>query len=270
MSRSFSALRTSSILLACAAVSVPPIAQAAAVKGTIDPPPATAAPSKTLGYTRTLVAQRAAGASKRSDVAVFLAAKESGVTPAQTQPFEVAIANLEFEPTIAVCVIDGKVAFKNEDRAPVTVIVEDKEIGTLAPGESVTYDCKTADPQLRKMRVKEWPHIRGSLFTGEIGIVSALGANGSFSMSVPPGKYELNVVGDTGPILKKAVEVQKSDVELGRVGLPLAEGQQKQEEPAPVVQQVVTKPKPKPAVKQQQQQQPAAPAKDAELEFGEQ
>ena len=196
-----------------------PSSSASTVKGTIDPPVVPTQGPRALGHSRTLVASRASTAFRRSDIAVFLAAKESGVITPQKEPLVVSISNLRLEPSIAACVIDGKVEFKNGDRYALTVVVDDKDVGPIQPGQSMIYDCKTADPQMRKVRVKEWPHIHGSLFTGDIGVVASIGATGAFSLNVPQGKYELSVIRDDGEILKKPVEV-KADVDLGKLALP--------------------------------------------------
>lgn len=211
---------------------------AAQVRGSVDASSPPAGPLS-LGYTKIRVATHAPQrGSTRADIAVVLTAKESGVIPAPTEPYKVAITGLELKPNIAACVIDGKVAFTNDDRAPVTVLIEDQAIGTAQPGQTLFYDCKNADQKIRRLRVKEWPHIRGGLFVGEIGVAGATNANGAFSVSVPQGKYEVQAISEGGVIATKAVEVKGVDVDVGKLvardGGELAPAINEPKEEAPV------------------------------------
>ncbi len=148
---------------------------------------------------------------------MFLAAKESGVIPVPSEPYKVTIAGLELIPKVAACVIDGKVSFTNEDRAPVTVLLDDHAATTLAPGQTFVYDCRPGSSALRKLRVKEWPHIRGVLFVGEVGVVGQVNAGGGFALAAPTGKYELQVIGDRGALTTKPVEIKAGDVDVGKL-----------------------------------------------------
>src|SRR5688572_17079886 len=154
---------------------------AAQVRGTVDAPLASSAGGLILGYTRTRVAQRAKDAAERADVAVIMMAKESGVIPPASEPYKVLLSGLAMKPAVSACVIDGKIAFTNSEKGPVTIEIGDRAIGAVAPGQTLTYECKSSDLGTRRVRVKEWPHVRGSLFVGEIGVVSPVNANGAFS-----------------------------------------------------------------------------------------
>jgi hypothetical protein len=212
-------VRQSRVVLAVllSATLAPSVARAAQVKGTIDAP-FVSMPERTLGYTRTRVALPARGAAtRRSDVAVFLRVKESLPIPQAPEPFRVRIIGLRFSPTVGACVVDGKVSFTNEDRTKVTVLIDQKPFGTLDPGESKTYECVSADAGFRRVTIKEWPHIRGSIFVGDVGIVAEPGTFGAFSMTAPQGKYELEILGDDSILSKSDVDVGNRDVDVGRI-----------------------------------------------------
>lgn len=227
----------------------PAPAFAAQVRGSVDAaPPAVTA--QQLGYTKTRVASPIARTGQRADVAVFLAAKESGVIPPPTEPYKVSIAGLELEPNVAACVIDGKVAFTNDDRAAVTLEIEDQPIGSVAPGQSLVYECKTGEPKTRRIRVKEWPHVRGTLFVGEVGVVASIDASGAFKIQAPVGKYEVQLLGEVGPLITKAIEVKTpaGDVDVGKLVArdpsAAAEPEVKPAEERPGIEPVVAPPQP--------------------------
>lgn len=207
--------RAGLLALSCAVWSAED-ARAAQVRGTVDTPVASS-PRSAYGYTRAQVASRSVKAgAERADTAVFLAAKESGVIPAPSEPYRVSISGLTLVPKVAACVIDGKVAFTNEDRTPVTLVIEQQDVTTIAPGQSYVYDCRPGTPS-RAVKIKEWPHIRGSLFVGEVGIVAPVNANGGFALAAPTGKYELQLIGESGPLVTKPVEVKAADVDVGKL-----------------------------------------------------
>lgn len=217
--------RSRSIVLSSAVALIPLIAliaplsaSAAQVKGVVDAPPAQPASGRALGYTRTRVASAAASlAQKKADVAVVLMVKTSLPIPAAVEPYKVSISGLRLSPAVAACVVDGKVAFTNDERMPMTIVVERDVFATLQPGETKTYDCSAPEPKLRTLRVKEWPHMRGTLHVGEIGVVAQPGANGAFVLSAPQGKYELLLLGESGALSRREVEVLNRDLDVGRV-----------------------------------------------------
>jgi hypothetical protein len=205
------------LALLLAAVFAPELAHAAQVRGSIDSALQTS-PERTLGYTRTRVALPSRlAATRRPDIALFLRVKESLPIPQTAEPFRVRLAGLRIVPAIAACVVDGKVSFTNEDRARVTVLIDQKPFGTLDPGESKTYDCVSADAGFRRITIKEWPHMRGSVFVGDVGIVAEPGNTGAFAMTAPQGKYELDVLGDDTLLAKMDVDVGNRDVDVGRI-----------------------------------------------------
>src|SRR5262249_21530740 len=104
-----------------------------------------------------------------------------------------------------------------EDRSPIHVIVDQKPFAELKPGESKLYECSSAERNLRRIEVKEWPHIRGSLFVGEVGVVAQPATTGAFALQAPQGKYELEVMRAAGSRAKQPVEVAKADVDVGRI-----------------------------------------------------
>lgn len=215
--------RSSSIVLSCAVALIPLIApaysSAAQVKGVVDAPPAQPTSGRALGYVRTRVASAAASlAQKKADVAVVLMVKTSLPIPAAVEPYKVSISGLRFSPTVAACVVDGKVAFTNDERTPMTLVVERDVFATIAPGETKTYDCTAPEPKLRTLRVKEWPHVRGTLHVGEIGVVAQPGPTGAFALTAPQGKYELVLLGENGALSRREVEIVNRDVDVGRIG----------------------------------------------------
>lgn len=161
-------------------------------------------------------------ATKRADIAVFLAVKESLPIPAPTEPFRVQITGLRFVPAVAACVVDGKVSFTNDQLGPVTVLVEQKPVLELKPGETQTYDCTSTDKQVRRIEIKEWPHMRASLFTEAVGVVAQPTPGGAFALQAPKGKYELRVVTADGLIegAQQSIELDKTDVDVGHLRVP--------------------------------------------------
>lgn len=212
-------------LLSCATTALPSAgAVAAQVRGVVDIP-VIQAPSRTLGYTRTRVAAPGRAAyGRKAPTALFLMVRESLPIPPPSEAFRVAISGLRIEPAVAACVVDGKLNFTNEDPAPVTILIDRTELARLAPGESKIYECNTADPSLRRIRVKEWPHIRGSLFVGEVGIITQPNASGAFAITAPQGKYDLKVIGEDGVAAKQDVTIGKTDVDLGHIAMPVPSG----------------------------------------------
>lgn len=201
-----------------AALLFPAVAAAAQVRGVVDAPPS-ASVRGTLGYTRTRIAAPSQSSqSRRADVALYLMVKESLPIAPPDGPFPVAISGLRLQPSVAACVIDGKVSFTNHENVTMTVLIERKPFAELAPGQSKTYECNAVERDARTVQIKEWPHIRGVVFVGELGVVGQPNSNGAFSLIAPQGKYQLKVIGENGVLSERAIEV-KADVDLGRIDL---------------------------------------------------
>jgi hypothetical protein len=239
-----------------AAMLAPSVAETARVRGSVRrAKPETT--SETLGYT---VAQ-VAGPSKsldaaEADVVTFLRAKKSGVLPKPTQHLKMTIRSLRIEPEVSACEVDAQVILVNEESHPVTVMIGDESLGVLKPNEERTYTCTAikgnAESELRTVRVKEWPHMRAAIHIGDLGLVAAPDQRGSFELNAVEGQYVLNVVGVNGPLLKKEVELAKTDVDVGTIDL--RPDSQKSEPAPPPAAPPPPKPKrPKPPVEEEEE-----------------
>ena len=174
---------------------------------------------KLLGFTRTRVAAPAESIEERRlPVALFLAVKngESYPIPAPTEHQIITIDGLRFTPNIASCASDAQVSFVNADREPVTLTVDGRELGTIAPGAQKTYVCSPGQPN-RVVRVVEWPHMRAAVYVGDIGVADVPNERGRFAIEAPRGTYELRVVAKDGVVLAQDVTIEKRDVDLGRL-----------------------------------------------------
>ena len=229
----------------------PGVADAARVRGTIKR--AKVQPStETLGYTVTQVAAKAkALEQEEADVVIFLRAKESKPLP-KAPELKMTMRGLSIVPAITGCEVDAQVILLNEESEPLTVMIGDENLGVLKPNEERTYTCSqikgNAESELRPVRVKEWPHMRGILHIGDLGVVGAPDARGSFELNAVEGQYVLRVLGAMGALVEKEVEVAKSDVDVGTIDLRPPD-------------QRIDPPKPKPP--------PPPPSEDEEGEEGE-
>lgn len=201
-------------------------AEAGPIRGTVTRA-AVSVTHDSSGYVRTQVARPAAKiASLRADVSLFLKVKESLPIPTPTRHQSIRISGLRLVPDIATCAVDAQVTFHNDDAEPMTVEIGGKQLN-VAPGQSQAYECtageKGGDEQ-REVRIKEWPHIRGSVFVGEVGVVAALDASGDFTMEAPKGQYELLIVNRNGVVVKRDIEVGPRVVDLGTIELGTAAG----------------------------------------------
>lgn len=202
-------------------------AHASQVRGTLDPPSATPL-ERTLGYTRARVATPAASAlHRRADLALFLKVKDSLTLPAPV-PSRVVLVGMGVTPSVIACVIDGKIELQNDDVMPLAVSIGTTKL-QLKPGETQVQVC-TGEPGLRRITVEGWPHLRAALFVGDVGVAALPNAQGGFSLQAPTGKYELLVIGENGVLGTREVEVQKGDVDVGRLSFA---GAQPLPEPEP-------------------------------------
>jgi hypothetical protein len=234
------------------ALLVPTAAESARIRGTVRRARAVRT-SETLGYTVTQVAASAKSVSeRRADVVIFLRAKESKVIPKATEHPKVSIRGLRLVPEISACEVDGQILFLNEEEAPLTLMVGDDDLGALKPNEERTYTCTaikgSAESELRAVRVKEWPHIRGAIHIGDLGVVATPDERGVFELNAPEGLYVLTIVGAMGALHERELEVKKSDIEVGAIDLRPED--QRNEPPPPVR----TKPRPPPALDEEEEE----------------
>ncbi len=214
-------------------LAAPDPAVAGEVRGTLKLPDASAA-RRTLGYTRTLTTAPAESTkNRRTQVALFLSVKES-LPIRQSQTLAMRLSGLRFLPAVAACAVDGKVKLSNEDNLPVTVKVGDKVVARLDSGETTDYECVAGGPKenFRALRVVEWPHIRGTVFVGEVGVAALPKPDGSFSLKAPKGLYELRVVGEHGLLLQKDVKVDSGGVDIGTLVVAEARAKATPDSPA--------------------------------------
>jgi hypothetical protein len=212
--------RVFSTLIALAAWFAPPPAEAAKVKGTVKRK-AFEHRDVTLGYTVTQIAARSKRLeARRQDVVLFLKVNTSLTLP-EPSIFEMHLRGMELHPEISVCSVDAKVSLVNEELRPVTIVVGGTEV-SLGAGERKEYVCGGitggGHEDLREVRVKEWPYVRGNIFVGEVGVFGTLREDGGFELEAPKGEYVLQVVGRDGVLAAKDVEV-KADVDVGAIDL---------------------------------------------------
>ena len=202
----------------CALALVGGAAHAAAVKGTLRGLEVEVT-STLLGFTRTRVAPPAEWALRRErPVAVFLAVRdgESFPIPEPSDHQIITIEGLRFVPNIASCASDAQVSFVNADQGDVTVTIDGRPLGTIPPGGQKTYVCSPGATN-RIVRVTEWPHMRAMVYVGEVGVAGAPDERGRFKVELPQGKYELRVVTIDGAVMTREIEIERRDVDLGKL-----------------------------------------------------
>jgi hypothetical protein len=206
------------LALAAAAALCPAPVYSAPVRGRIEALPR-AASSEVLGYTKTRVSGPSpALKAQLADGAVFLKVETSLPIPKPEQYPRVELRGLRLVPDVAACAVDGKVTFANLQGETVTLRLGQGEEVRLNADATYDYEC-TAGESLRRVRVKEWPHIRGLVYVGEVGVAGALDARGAFTLSAPDGKYELQVLNNDGLVTTKKVEVKGASVDVGTITL---------------------------------------------------
>lgn len=195
------------------------IGRAANVRGSVAPGIAKHAPD-TVGYTRTRILAPGKLSTRPDDLALFLKVKNSLPLPAPTSVPTVELVGFRLSPQVAACAVDGKVQFKNSSSTSVTLKIGDSPL-TVPAGETKEYDCVVGKPgdDLRSLRIVEWPYARGAIFVGEVGVAALPGERGAFTLPASPGKYELLVVGLSGVVTTKEVELGKVDVDVGAIDL---------------------------------------------------
>ncbi len=177
-----------------------------------------APPPPTKGYTRMRVARPSAVARPASrDHSVFLEVVESLPLDAPP-PAVVALSGLRLEPSVVSCAVDGIIRFENHDREPATFVVADQSIGAVSPGGAVEYECVAGSGvEMRSVRVREWPRVRGSVFVGEVGAPGTLDERGGFRIVAAKGTYRLQIVGRSGVVGSVPVKVDGRAVDLGTI-----------------------------------------------------
>lgn len=192
------------------------IVEAAEIRGRVQAPTMTL-PTKTLGYTKTrITAPSSLARNRRDELAIYLKVKKSLPLSPPTQKRPVEIRGLVFRPSVITCVFDESITFINNERKTVTVNVGDTKLGQIEPGQQANYKCEVSGNH--EARIKEWSHVRGAVFVGEVGVAALPDEQGSFQLSAPEGEYELQVIASSGVIEKAAVNVTNRDVELGLIG----------------------------------------------------
>jgi len=194
-------------------------AGAANVRGTVLPGVAKHT-SEVVGYTRTRILSPGKLSTRTDDLALFLKVKNSLPLPAPTTTPLLELSGFRIVPQVAACAVDGKIQIKNGGSVPLTVKVGEQNLN-IGPGETSEYQCvvgKGGD-ELRTLQVAEWPYARASVFVGEVGVAGVPNEKGAFSLAASPGKYELLVVGLSGLVFSKEVDLAKVDVDVGAVDL---------------------------------------------------
>ncbi|MBK8012719.1 MAG: hypothetical protein IPK13_15310 [Deltaproteobacteria bacterium] len=212
----------------------------AAVKGSVELPSAVSGVGRrTLGHTRTRLSGPAASAGAAKErVALFLSAKNSLPLPEPEAPESLQVIGLGLEPSVASCPVDGKVTLTNHDQRPVTIRIEGRVFAVIKPGESASYEC-TAGPAggaYRSVKIDEWPHIRGWIYVGEVGVAGSVQEDGQFRLPASEGTFSLYFLGDGSVLTTKDVTIGRADVDVGKVVL-LSPG------PAPGAETTGAKPK---------------------------
>lgn len=203
-----------------------PGAEAARVRGSISDLELKVT-GRMLGFTRTRVAAPVKSATRRKQaVALFLAVKdgESLPIPMPTKHQIITIEGLQFMPDIASCASDAQVSFVNADRDPITLTIDGAELGSIAPGAQKTYPCSPGEP-VRIIRAVEWPHMRAMVYVGEVGVAALPDRWGRFNIDAPRGVYELRVLTRDGVLKTREVEVERRDVDLGKLDLAKSDSQ---------------------------------------------
>jgi hypothetical protein len=187
----------------------------------------------TIGYTRTKVVSPGKIAGRKADAAVFLRVNNSLPLPPSTNIPIVRLSGMRISPQIATCAVDGKINFMNDDRAALTVKIGGVDLGTLQPGDTKEYECTVGKQgeDLRPVTIVEWPYAGATIFVGEVGVAGQLNEKGVFVLPGSPGKYELQVIAQTGVVLRKDVELGKTDVDVGLLDLTADQGEGKAEDP---------------------------------------
>ncbi len=187
--------------------------------------------SEQLGFTHTRVTSASQARSALTQaVALFLKVKESLPIPKPEAIIKMELTGLQLVPNVATCAVDSKLHIVNAESFAVTLQVGTDSV-RLESGASHEYECTVGEPD-RRVRVKEWPHVRGLVYVGEVGVAAMPQANGSFRMLAPDGKYELVIVSRDGVVATRPVEVSGSSVNLKTIDLTAAaDGQPESEAP---------------------------------------
>lgn len=200
-----------------AAVLAPQLALAAPVRGSLKAAPRTQN-TEQLGFTRTRVSGPSARISSMTqDIGLFFKVEESLPIPKPEAPMTMEFKGLELVPDVATCAVDASVTITNAETTAVTLLVGTESV-RLEPGATHQYECTVGDAQ-RRVRVKEWPHVRGLVFVGEVGVAVAHDEEGNFKLVAPDGKYQLLLVSRDGVLTTRPVEVRGSSVNLGTIDL---------------------------------------------------
>lgn len=180
-----------------------------------------ASPPPRRGYVKTRVTAAAEATFGHAELAVFLRVKESlPLEPAE--PSVLALSGLRLTPKVVSCAVDGRIQLRNDDRQPATFVVGDDVLGVVPPGEMLIYECTagTSGDELRDVKVREWPRLRGAIYVGEVGAPGAIDDEGRFEVEVSKGTYILRIVGIHGVVHEQEVEadVRRRDVGIVQLG----------------------------------------------------
>jgi hypothetical protein len=197
-------------------------AQAANVRGTVTLPPDGRPAEVRDGHWRVENGVLPIGPrvpDPRTEVVVVL---EGGPPQKKTEDkppgVSVDLHGLRMDPRVAVAQVGATVSFRNTDRVPHTLYIENAS-SLMAPESTPagqTRSVRLFAAAEYGIRDEEYPHIDGTIVVVTTPFSAAVDERGSFKLEVPEGKYTLKVFWRGAWVLSQPLEVgpRSTDISL--------------------------------------------------------
>jgi hypothetical protein len=194
------------------------VSQAAQVRGTVTLPPEARAVEARDGHWRVENGVLPIGPrvpDPRTEVVVALegeekpAAKEKEKDEDKKPTINVELHGLRADPRVIVAPIGTTVVFKNSDRLPHSLYIENArslmEPEPTPAGRS--REVRLFAPAEYQVRDEEFPHVECTIVVPASGRAVSVDEKGAFKMDVPEGKYTLKVFWRGAWVLTQPLEV---------------------------------------------------------------
>lgn len=196
------------------------LAHAGTVRGTVTLPVEGRAPETRDGHWRIENGVLPLGPrvpDPRTEVLVVLEGPSTIKKPDDKSPtVTVELHGLRLDPKVVVVPVGATVVFKNSDRVPHTLYLENalavmKPEPTPAGQSRSTRLMATAEYVLRD---QEYPHIEGTLVVVQSPLATQVDDKGGFKLDVPEGKYKLRVFWHGDWVLDQPLDVGPKTTDL--------------------------------------------------------
>jgi hypothetical protein len=189
------------VRIALAILCLPGIVHAGTIRGTVTLPVETRTVDTRDGHWRVDNGVLPVGPrwpDPRSDVVVVLESEKSPPKKGaddKSPTINMELHGLRLDPRVLVVPVGANVAFKNSDRVPHTLYLENAAtlLGPESQPAGQTRSVRLLTSAEYAVRDQEYPHIEGTIVAVESPYAAQVDEKGGFKLEAPEGKYRLKV-----------------------------------------------------------------------------